>query len=214
MGIGFSRSGKQNRRTRPTTHVASVSPSNAPPPRIPHTLGDLLQSSAQGRAGEINWGDKDNVNCYAWAADCAAPDGSKKPDPGEKSGSDARKDGRYDRAKLLAAAIADGMVRPTDLEENGIGSDEGDPPQPWPGYYLVALYISKNGADYHWYRQDPETGLWTHKPGPHGVRNYYGNFTVITDLASTDHDYGTANTNYEFVHYLFVPDGGIRIGAP
>ncbi|MGK3992998.1 hypothetical protein [Sorangium sp. So ce1024] len=210
MGVGFSRSGRQRRRTRLTTHVASGSQSNAQP----HTLGDLLEFSKQGKPGEIKWGNKHNVNCYAWAADCAAPNGDKKPDPGAKSGVDVKTDGRYDRAKLLDASIADGMALPVDFDGKDIGSEESEPPDPWPDRYLVALYISKNGADYHWYRQDPETGLWTHKPGPHGVRNFYGNFTVIKALVSTDHNYGNANTDYEFVHYLFVPYGGIQIGAP
>lgn len=39
------------------------------------------------------------------------------------------------------------------------------------GYYKIALFISEDGNDYHWYRQNQD-GTWSHKPSSGWVRDY------------------------------------------
>jgi hypothetical protein len=166
----------------------------------------LTSKAAKGAPAthEAGWG-SDGVNCYAWAANCEKPF-SGKPDPGRFSNMDAKAAGKFTAEKLIAGARADGMFYGANVvESKPLGYLEG--------YYTVALYLSKNGADHHWYRCDPLSGRWTHKPGARDICNYGPGFSVITAaLAQSNHNYGKPNTNYQFVAYFYVPKEGIEVG--
>ena len=152
---------------------------------------------------ESTWG-SDDVNCYAWAANCESP-ASAKPDPGQFSGRSSKASGKFTASLLIEGAKADGLAY-------GANAPENKPLDVLHGYYTVALYMSKNGADHHWYRRDPQTGLWTHKPGPQGIRNYGPNFVIMPkQLPEANHNYGSASTNYQFVAYFYVPVEGLQV---
>jgi len=166
----------------------------------------LASKSAANLPGEdeTDWG-SDYVNCYAWAANCESPL-SGKPDPGKFSKKKAKAGNVFTAELLINGARADGMFYGANYPENKSLEDLS-------GYYCVALYLSKNGADHHWYRRDPLTGYWTHKPGPQGIRNYSSGFAVLPQsLNLANHNYKTENTNYQFVAYFYVPEEGIQVG--
>ena len=169
---------------------------------------ELARAAVNNTIKEIDvaeWGGTQGVNCYAFAVGCKKP-GKGKPDPGDKSKVSGKQDGRFDPALLKKAAVADGLTL--------LGGSQTDPPSPRNGYYLVALYISSgNPPDHHWYRKDPDFGRWVHKPGAAGIRNFGVGFKVLpTELVLISHDYGSAATNYKFVAFFEVPDGGLDVG--
>lgn len=151
------------------------------------------------------WGGIEAVNCYAYAANCKNP-GSGKPDPGKRSGVAVKIGDKYDPNLLKNGATQDGMML--------MGGSQVDPPSPPNGYYLVALYISEDLGDYHWYRKDEKYGRWTHKPGPQDICNWDGSMQVMpTELILGSHKYSkTPRTNYQFVAFLAVPQAGIAVG--
>lgn len=164
---------------------------------------DLGWAAVSNKPMEVDWGHFSS-NCYAWAADCANPT-SAKPDPGKKSNFVVKQQGRFDASLLKLGAVADGMIL--------AGGTQTDPPSERDNHYLVALYLSKNGGDHHWYRKDPVTGRWTHKPGAHGVRNFGVGMKVLpSELVMISHTYGMGNLDYAFVAFFHVPDGGIQVG--
>ncbi len=108
-----------------------------------------------------------------------------------------------DANSLIEGAKRDGMVYAANA-----GPDNA--PDFLAGFYCVALYLS--ATDHHWYRRDPKTGFWTHKPGPQGVRNFGPNFAILPkELYQANHDYGSSATNYNFVAYFYVPEEGIQV---
>ncbi|WP_445356485.1 hypothetical protein ACJJIC_03930 [Microbulbifer sp. ANSA002] len=157
----------------------------------------LVTSAAKNTPAEEAWGNH-HVNCYAWAANCEKPHRGK-PDPGSNSGYVAG----LDNDRLIEGAKRDGMAYVANAPAN-------NPPPFTKGYYCVALY--KSTTDHHWYRRDPETGYWTHKPGAHGVKNYGPGFVILPkQLETANHNYGMAATNYHFVGYFYVPEEGIQV---
>lgn len=150
------------------------------------------------------WGGDKGVNCYAFAANCRKP-GRAKPDPGDASKFSPKEGERFTAAGLVEGAKRDGMTYR--------GNKQTDPPSPESGHYLVALYLSADGGDHHWYRKDPDFGRWVHKPGPQNIKNYGLNFKILpTELVLISHDYGNARTNYKFVAFFDVPEAGIAVG--
>lgn len=167
----------------------------------------LAQAAVANQIKEITveeWGGNDKVNCYAFAANCRKP-GRAKPDPGDASGYSPKVDKKFTASGLIEGAKRDGMIHR--------GGNQTDPPSPSDGHYLVALYLSTDGGDHHWYRKDPDYGRWVHKPGPQNIRNFGVGFTVLpTELVLISHDYGSARTNYKFVAFFEVPEAGIQVG--
>lgn len=168
----------------------------------------LAWAAVHNKLGEISvaeWGGTESVNCYAFAASCKKPE-KAKPDPGDKSGYSPKDDtGKYTTQGLIEGAKRDGMAKSDKFQS--------DPPTPSNGHYLTALYISSDQSDYHWYRKDPVTGRWVHKPGPQGIRNFGVGFRILpTELVLISHDYGSSRTNYKFVSFFEVPDNGIEVG--
>ncbi|GAA5443938.1 hypothetical protein Misp06_02117 [Microbulbifer sp. NBRC 101763] len=160
-------------------------------------IARLATATKHHKPDEVEWGN-DRVNCYAWAANCEAPN-SGKPNPGSNAGYVAT----LEDASLIEGAKRDGMAYVANAPAN-------KPPPFSEGCYCVALY--KSATDHHWYRRDPKTGTWTHKPGPHGVRNYGPNFVVLPEqLETANHNYGLAATNYRFVAYFYVVEEGIQV---
>ncbi len=158
----------------------------------------LSEKASNNIPHEMDWGD-DKVNCYAWAANCESPT-TGKPNPGTYSGQDS---GRTDINRIIAGAKLDGMIYGANLDVN-------NPPDFLNGFYAVALYFS--GGDYHWYRRDPKTGHWSHKPGANRVKNYGPNFVILPKfLGGISHNYGNALTNYTFAGYFYVPEEGIQV---
>ncbi len=163
-------------------------------------VSNKLDSASVGQ-----WGGPEGVNCYSYAADCKVPK-TGKPDPGKKSGVAVKNGQRYDPNLLKNGAVQDGMTL--------LGGSQADPPSPPNGSYLVALYISEDQGDYHWYRKDNKYGRWTHKPGPQDICNWDGDMKVMpTELIRGSHRYGNnPRTNYQFVAFLSVPEAGIGVG--
>jgi hypothetical protein len=167
----------------------------------------LAEAAVSNKIMEITvqeWGGSSDVNCYAFAANCKKP-ARGKPSPGDATGYSSKVDSKFNAAALIAAAKRDGMVYR--------GNDQIDPPAPSDGCYLVALYLSADAGDFHWYRKDPDYGRWVHKPGPQNIRNFGVSFKILpTELVCITHDYGNARTNYKFVAFFEVPDAGIQVG--
>lgn len=158
-------------------------------------ISKLTAMAALSTPAEEEWGE-DGVNCYAWAANCESPH-KGKPDPGSYSGITAK----LDRNKLIEGAKMDGMIYAANASPDS-------PPDFFNGFYCVALYLSSQ--DHHWYRRDPKTGFWTHKPGAHGVRNFGHGFVILPKtLHTANHNYGI--THYHFVAYFYVPEEGIQV---
>jgi hypothetical protein len=170
-------------------------------------IKELAKAAVSNIPKEITvaeWGGTERVNCYAFAANCRKP-GRAKPDPGDASGYDPKDNGRFTADRLIAGAKRDGMIYR--------GTAQTDPPFPTDGHYLVALYLSADAGDHHWYRKDPDYGRWVHKPGPQNIRNFGVSFKILpTELVMITHDYGNARTNYKFVAFFEVPDDGIQVG--
>ena len=175
---------------------------------MPVTIDDLAQAAIKGEPKVMtvaDWGGSDGVNCYAWAVNCKKPS-KAKPDPGDKSGYNPKgSSGAFEAARLISGAKQDGLNHLPCV-------DQTNPPSPGDNRYLVALYVSTNGADHHWYRKEPKTGRWTHKPGPRDICNYGVDFKILpTELIMITHEYGSASTNYKFVAYFEVPEAGITL---
>jgi hypothetical protein len=171
------------------------------------TIDELAEAANNDKPMEVGvakWGGTDGVNCYAWAANCKKPSNSK-PDPGKRSSYNPKGDNGFDAARLVEGAKKDGMIHKPCKSQN-------DPPSPSDNHYLVALYLSTDGSDHHWYRKEPKTGRWTHKPGPQGIRNFGIAFKILPKkLMDISHDYGSTRTNYKFVAYFEVPEAGIAL---
>ncbi|NNG04730.1 MAG: hypothetical protein HKM95_11595 [Inquilinus sp.] len=167
----------------------------------PTTIAELVKLSKSGKPGGIdNWGD-DGVNCYAFAVNCPNPKNGK-PNPGGA----ARPAGGWTNLKLAQGAEADGLKKlgwPEHLQKNKIPN----------GYHLVAGYVSEDGGDHHWYRQDPATGYWVHKPGANQVKNFGAKIGDLlgTDLSKFDHAAVMQGTKYVFADYFLCPSGGLKI---
>lgn len=151
------------------------------------------------------WGGTDKVNCYAFAVNCKTP-GRGKPDPGDRTATTCKIHHRYDADLIRQASVADGLI----LHKGGFN----DPPAYRDNYFVVACFLSEDYGDHHWYRKDPVTGRWVHKPGPQAIRNYDRNFNVLpSELILANHNYGMPRTNYKhFVAFFEVPDGGVDVG--
>lgn len=107
------------------------------------------------------------------------------------------------KAQLLKGVEADGAII--------AGKDAA----PLDGYYRVAVYamppdkMPKSGdnswTDMHFVREDQDGG-WSHKPGRTPVTNKDQDGKPITDPK-------TANLGgYEFLTYVYVPEGGLDVG--
>jgi hypothetical protein len=68
------------------------------------------------------------------------------------------------------------------------------------GYYKIALFITTNKKDFHFYRQD-NTGLWSHKDAWRKVSNkdYKGRLIRNPETASK-------NESYTFCGYFRIPN--------
>jgi len=167
----------------------------------------LAKAAVSNEIKEITveeWGGTQDVNCYAFAANCRKP-GRGKPDPGDASGYSPKVEGKFTANGLVEGAKRDGLVYR--------GTNQTDPPSPNDGHYLVALYLSADSGDHHWYRKDPDFGRWVHKPGPQNIRNFGVSFQILpTELVRISHEYGNARTNYKFVAFFEVPEAGVKVG--
>ena len=97
-------------------------------------------------------------NCYAYAVNHPAP-----IDPGDLSNS--HYNGIGDVGK---AAVRDGLIKKQPMST--VPNE----------YYVVALWVSSDGDNYHWARREGD-GRWSHKPGEGDTRYTDANEQEIND---------------------------------
>lgn len=196
---------------------------------VEHSKGDLDQVAAQfgmaraaverfeplARETYLAQGFQDYANCYSYAMNDMDRYRHGGDVPGERGGFDfsSRSDSDYKtfRQELLKALEADGSM---------IGGSDA---QPLEGHYRVAVYTrppltdGKQGdapaMDYHFVRENAD-GTWSQKEGAHPqtgsglVTNRDDTGAVITDPRTA------ALGRYEFLTYVYVPQGGLDVGPP
>ncbi len=140
------------------------------------------------------WGDGScsQGNCYRFA--CDDPTRSNggeyfRSPPGAEKGVSCE--------SVRKGAIKDGL-QPT--------NKDGSCPT---GSTKVAIVVNSEGIDYHWYRFDPSTGFWAHKPGNTRVEYKDSSGKLIQDPSNCDRNSVDWNGNpfsYDkFCGYLCVP---------
>lgn len=111
---------------------------------------------------EYSWGA--HANCYAYAMNCSEPlngdRGGAKPGCSQGLVVYPTPDPKAYQKALIEGAQLDGAIY---IENCPLIS----PPEPKPGYYLVALLCNASG--FHWLRRNEETLAWSWKDGNGGT---------------------------------------------
>lgn len=138
-------------------------------------------------------------NCYAYAVNDPVPYPTRtsKPQPGVKAGSPYTS---ITVSAVKTAAIADGLKYLGNTPRSTLSIKKTD--------YVVALVVAP-GADYHWYRHNPD-GTWSHKPGGTAATNVDASRALVRDPRTANRNYGIRNYT-DFGGYFAVPAGGIRV---
>lgn len=160
---------------------------------------------------------KSRTNCYAYAMDMkwnplTGNRFPRKPQPGEFSGGTVFT--AAGGAGLIPAAAAADMTAMgyTNTLTPIAGPTAAIPANTW-RVALVATTPGIGTQDYHWYRQNPTTGNWTHKPGTSAVKSVDAtgnsmNATNPPDIANRDYSAGGTHVrkpNYnQFIGYFYV----------
>jgi hypothetical protein len=132
------------------------------------------------------------ANCYAYALNFRPTAENWFPEPGDRAVMPSPRTIHH----LFNKAVEDGLL-PV-LAENAV---------PVEGYYLVALFESAKGENWHWYRQDAE-GSWSHKDGQTHVRDTDADCRKITDPRQA-----RWYNAEDFVSFFYVPNEGMGFGA-
>ncbi len=146
--------------------------------------------------------DHDGIDSW-WASETGRP-GGRANAAGPIDDAVSNKDYPGFKAALMKGLIADGAT------EGGMDA------KPREGFYRVAVYTLPNelvpkgdnsAFDYHFVRENRDGG-WSHKFGTHPVTDTDNAGQKISDPRS-------ANLGgYEFIGFVYVPEGGLDVGSP
>ena len=131
-------------------------------------------------------------NCYNYANNKLT---NTFAQPGRASGSTLARP--LTSTAVARGAIADGL--------EALANPEGWQGTPAEGHW-VALVLSSDIDDYHWYRLDDVNARWSHKPGPTAARDVDGSLAQIADPRTCDR-----RPYAEFVGFFQTWPGRIKI---
>jgi len=156
---------------------------------------------------EVAW--ENGLNCYSFAAKCAAPKGSGLIAclPGAAGGQPVTQS-KITPVTLHNACVSDGFI---DVSGGVISSDYKfkNPPTCESTNYLIAVFYDTRKS-FHFARQLADGSInkhkWVHKPSAaQSAHNMQGGWYLLDDLSNAD--WG----NFEFVSYLKAPNAGIAV---
>jgi hypothetical protein len=159
--------------------------------------GFLPMSGSEPKYEPSKWnikGIKKYNNCYSYLLDDPKAKNKKKIQPGYFSGIQWGKINYDSCGDIWRRLRADNPEIYSALEEERCRR----------GFYKGYLVLDQKKHDYHFYRQD-DSGIWSHKPGSHKVRQYDGEFQVILNPRTANH----RNAPYYYrkkCGYLCVPN--------
>lgn len=155
----------------------------------------------------LGQGFQEQTNCYSYAMNDMDRYSESGDQPGFRSLGKRPSASNYQdyKKELLDGVYADGAI--PGGENAGI----------IPGYYRVAVFSmppermekgeSNTNMDFHFVRENGD-GTWSHKPGRMGVTDLDQDHKTITDPK-------TANIGgYDFITFVYVPEGGLDVGRP
>lgn len=140
-------------------------------------------------------------NCYAYAHNDYKPDRTGFPSPGVKAGMRPPK-----KSEITCRNIKNRV-----LKDNKDKIIQINPKNPCPkGYNKIALVID-DYRDYHFYRLDTDTNLWSHKPGSTKVTILDDTNNPIYHPIYADRNYEDHNLNYDeyCMTYCAKPDANV-----
>lgn len=125
-------------------------------------------------------------NCYAYAMNDFNPSRKGFPQPGVKAGL-----GRPTQADFVCPKVSN-RVLADNPNIKVINLDQNCPA----GYHKAALVVDPY-RDYHFYRLDEDTNLWSHKPGSRPVTNIDDAGNLIYNPLYADRNYENVSLNYD-----------------
>lgn len=142
---------------------------------------------------------KDYNNCYSYAFNNMSSMYDSKPQPGNISNIKEVEKNNYHCNEFTKRVLKDYgndvYVLSLDEYKNGKKCDND--------YYTIFLAIDNNGRskDYHFYKQDIENGIWTHKPGLKSISKYDSDGNIITNPLIANRDYEKGSSNKDVYNY-------------
>jgi hypothetical protein len=144
---------------------------------------------------------KTTHNCYAYAHNDYNPNRTGFPIPGVKAGI-----GRLKNKMITCPNITKRV-----LEDNKDKIIQINPKDTCPsGYNKIALVVDE-GEDFHFYRYDTDTKIWSHKPGNTKAINLDDSRNLIYHPIYADRNYEKHNRNYDgyCMTYCAKPDATV-----
>jgi hypothetical protein len=154
-------------------------------------------------------------NCYVYALNRPKTDRTKKTSPGlgiKGAGDPGTVDMGRDYNNYTCDYFHQLIINdvPGAFKENANSSTEMKCPDT---HHEMALVLDDNKTshvsddnDFHFYRRDCGTELWSHKPGSAPVTRLDASGQYITDPKTANHDYPN-HDYYKFCGYYCVPNG-------
>lgn len=222
-----------------TVDISAVSGFIVPPTIVPSAWGNVPQyapavsdtNTGYAPASDCNgyfmsYRFQPNNNCYAYGCNIAS---NSFPQPGRASGA-PNLFSNFSAAQVVSNAESDGLVN----IGTTIASIQAHAATGANGHYVALMFSQPENAiggdksanwpgDYHWARCDSLSGStsWSQKDGGDQVTNFDFAGNPITDPSTANWTVnqgpiggGDSNeyiVSYDFVTFMFVPNGGVNI---
>lgn len=171
-------------------------------------MGEPVTDRNGGLGIQVAWAN--GLNCYSFAAKCAAPGGAGAIAcrPGARGGV-ALSAGNITKVLLHQACVADGFE---DVSGGVIGSDHKfrNPPACDANHYLIAVFYDTRRS-FHFARQladgTARARQWVHKPSAaQDAHNLQSGWYLGLDISNVPW-----GPTFEFVSYLRAPYAGLMV---